>query len=50
MVSELSKISTDILVARKNLINKIENGENIKEEKVKMTNAERKNKLREIKK
>ncbi len=50
MVSELSKISTDILVARKNLINKIENGENIKEEKVKMTNADRKNKMREIKK
>lgn len=50
MVSELSKISTDILVARKNLINKIENGENITENKVKMTNAERKNKLREIKK
>ena len=50
MVSELSKISTDILVARKNLINKIENGENITENKVKMTIAERKNKLREIKK
>jgi hypothetical protein len=50
MVSELSKISTDILVGRQNLLKKKENDNIITENKPKMSNAERKNKLREIKK